>query len=214
MSRIDICFEIPLPPKGITRPTPSPIPLSKESPRAAHANVFMRTAKGAMLPCRCGLHTTKETLQWQTQLAELAEKHMPAGQIDEPLALTVVAVLQRPQRLERKKDPDGFIEAPTFPDWDNVGKNACDALKAFWRNDTCIVDGRVIKAYAERGARPRVFIVMRSLEEVNFDALVRSMVPLLGDTAVTPTAPAQTPPVESQPELDLFDKLAAARGAR
>ena len=49
----------------------------------------------------------------------------------------------------------GNIIWPTKkPDWDNVGKIVCDALnKIAFCDDTQIVDGRVIKRYAEQ---PRV----------------------------------------------------------
>ena len=76
---------------------------------------------------------------------------------DAALGMLVTAYKPIPKSTSKKKRVLmlGDIIRPTKkPDWDNVGKIVCDALnKTAFCDDTQIVDGRVIKRYAEQ---PRV----------------------------------------------------------
>ena len=76
---------------------------------------------------------------------------------DAALGMLVTAYKPIPKSTSKKKRVLmlGDIIRPTKkPDWDNVGKIVCDALnKIACCDDTQIVDGRVIKRYAEQ---PRV----------------------------------------------------------
>lgn len=76
---------------------------------------------------------------------------------DAALGMLVTAYKPIPKSTSKKKRVLmlGNIIWPTKkPDWDNVGKIVCDALnKIAFCDDTQIVDGRVIKRYAEQ---PRV----------------------------------------------------------
>ena len=76
---------------------------------------------------------------------------------DAALGMLVTAYKPIPKSTSKKKRVLmlGDIIRPTKkPDWDNVGKIVCDALnKIAFCDDTQIVDGRVIKRYAEQ---PRV----------------------------------------------------------
>lgn len=76
---------------------------------------------------------------------------------DAALGMLVTAYKPIPKSTSKKKRVLmlGDIILPTKkPDWDNVGKIVCDALnKIAFCDDTQIVDGRVIKRYAEQ---PRV----------------------------------------------------------
>ena len=76
---------------------------------------------------------------------------------DAALGMLVTAYKPIPKSTSKKKRVLmlGDIIRPTKkPDWDNVGKIVCDALnKIAFCDDTQIVDGRVIKHYAEQ---PRV----------------------------------------------------------
>lgn len=76
---------------------------------------------------------------------------------DAALGMLVTAYKPIPKSTSKKKRVLmlGDIIRPTKkPDWDNVGKIVCDALnKIAFCDDTQIVDGRVIKLYAEQ---PRV----------------------------------------------------------
>ena len=51
------------------------------------------------------------------------------------------------------------------PDWDNIGKVICDALNGLaYRDDSQIVDGRVIKVYGEQ---PKVTVIIEAIEADN-----------------------------------------------
>ena len=51
------------------------------------------------------------------------------------------------------------------PDWDNIGKVICDALNGLaYRDDSQIVDGRVIKVYGEQ---PKVTVIIEVIEADN-----------------------------------------------
>lgn len=53
---------------------------------------------------------------------------------------------------QRGRALNGEVRPTVKPDWDNVAK-MCDAFKGIiWRDDVQIVDGRVVKAYAEAPA--------------------------------------------------------------
>lgn len=55
------------------------------------------------------------------------------------------------------------------PDWDNVGKACADALNGLaWADDACIVDGRVIKAWAPSPADEACVVILATgeIEEV------------------------------------------------
>ena len=77
---------------------------------------------------------------------------------DGPCILTVVVVFKRPQRLCRKKDPDGLLPHDRRPDADNVGKIVSDAIEhaGLITDDARICDVDVRKRYAERGGTARV----------------------------------------------------------
>lgn len=68
----------------------------------------------------------------------------------------------------RTKSAGKSFWAPTRPDWDNYGKLIGDALQGIlWVEDSRIVDGRVLKLYAdEEGPRIEI-IVSDTLSEPN-----------------------------------------------
>lgn len=78
-------------------------------------------------------------------------------------ALTISAVLPRPKRLMRKKDPDGLIYAPTRPDLSNIVKAVEDGcMKAgVFVDDSQVVRIVAEKFYSERGGLPRVEVIVR-----------------------------------------------------
>ncbi len=145
---IDVLFEVPIEPQA------------KERPRAAMVPV----GKGKKV---ARIYTPKASLEWGAKLALLASAKMPRTRIDEAIRVDVLFVLSRPKKLNRKKDPDGLMWAPVKPDRDNLDKNVLDGFKTFWRDDGIVVDGRVLKAYAEKQGRPRVVVRIRSAESID-----------------------------------------------
>ncbi len=100
-------------------------------------------------------------------IAIRASPDFPSEPITEPVRFILQAILARPKRLQRKKDPDGLIHAPVRPDRVNLGKLAEDALEiaGVLRDDSLVVDGRDLKYYAEKGGRPRSVITVVPMEE-------------------------------------------------
>ena len=67
----------------------------------------------------------------------------------------------------------------TGKDWDNCGKLYSDTLTGiFWRNDSQIADGHVIKRYSEK---PRVQITIEELESSESDKPLLDPLKQLGD---------------------------------
>ena len=77
-----------------------------------------------------------------------------------PVRVDIVAVFKRPQRLQRRADPDGLIAMTARPDIDNIQKAILDALTRapgnIWVDDDQVQVVRAEKFYAEKGGEPRV----------------------------------------------------------
>uniref|UniRef100_A0A6M3KPF8 Putative endodeoxyribonuclease n=1 Tax=viral metagenome TaxID=1070528 RepID=A0A6M3KPF8_9ZZZZ len=111
--------------------------------------------------------TPKRTRSFEAQVTAAAAAAMPDGVLDEPLCVDILAVLPRPKRLCRRKDPSGLIWAPVRPDADNIRKAVLDALDGFWRDDALVVAGETFKVFAEkRDGRPRLEVIITSAPEV------------------------------------------------
>ena len=87
----------------------------------------------------------------------------PRPALDEPVRVNVTLVAARPQRLRRRRDPDGRIpRAVGKPDADNAAKLVMDALvKAMvLRDDTLVCVLHVERWYAGRdeGAATEVVV--------------------------------------------------------
>ena len=76
---------------------------------------------------------------------------------EDALGILITAYKPIPSSVSKKKLRlmlDRLIFPGKKPDWDNIGKIICDALNGIvWKDDAQIVDGRVVKLYAEH---PRV----------------------------------------------------------
>ena len=139
----DVVFEIPLPPKGKQR---------------------ARTVRQPGQRTRS--YTPSPTVDWQARLALMAREHMPDEILDGPIRVDLVCVMPRPKRLRRAKDPDGLsMWMCGKPDGDNVAKAVLDSLGGegggFWRDDKQVTDLRVLKVYAEKMGKPRMYIRIR-----------------------------------------------------
>jgi Holliday junction resolvase RusA-like endonuclease len=117
------------------------------------------------------VYTPKSTAQWEAVARMFMKEDFKAtkivldgeeykGPLEVPVRVLVTAVKKRPKRLLRKKDPDGRMWCTAKPDWDNVGKIVSDALvkAGVLRDDTYVVDGRVLTYYASRIEGPVVEI--------------------------------------------------------
>jgi len=111
-----------------------------------------RTASGIRF------YKTDKATDYQNQIIFLAKKHAPKFPLYGPIRLDMVFVLPRPASLNRKKDHDGLIWAAKRPDRDNLIKPAQDALSrcGFWKDDSQICSGEILKVYCEKYSIPRI----------------------------------------------------------
>ena len=129
-----ISFTIPGHPKG--------------QPRARFARMgkFVRT------------YDTKEAVSRKQEIAAYA---MQAGvkPFGGPVMVEIWAEMPRPQRLCRKRDPQGVLPAMCKPDCDNIAKSVCDALIGVaYPDDAAVVDQSVHKFYHKVGGVPSMWV--------------------------------------------------------
>lgn len=87
--------------------------------------------------------------------------------LEGPLSVDILAVMPRPKRLLRRKDPDGLIWCTSRPDADNVAKAVTDALNGIaYRDDAQVVDLTVRTVYAERDGQARTEVAIRPAGDV------------------------------------------------
>lgn len=108
------------------------------------------------------MKTPKRTEAWEMLAYALALEAAHGVRYDAgPHGIIVTSVKRRPKTLSGH---DGRQWAPVMPDWDNVGKAACDALQRsdFGRqvllDDRLIASGHVDTVYAAVGEEPHVEI--------------------------------------------------------
>jgi len=112
--------------------------------------------------------TPKTTRDWEARAAgELADAY-DGETITDPVRVEVLAVKARPQRLRRRKDPEGLIWRPHKPDADNVAKAVCDALEksGVIANDIQVVELVARSVFAERDGEPRVVVTVDLVPEL------------------------------------------------
>lgn len=84
-----------------------------------------------------------------------------------PVRVTIDVYFERPQRLLKKKSPEGPVRHTAKPDRDNLDKSILDALTeaGLWEDDSQVCDGPVRKWYAAKGCGPGVLVVAEQLTE-------------------------------------------------
>jgi len=119
-------------------------------------------AKGRGRAVRAGagvrVITPQKTRAWEARAAGDLADAFDGETITAPVRVEVLAVKARPQRLSRRKDPNGLIWRAAKPDADNVAKAVLDALEksGVIRNDIQVVELVARSVYAERDGEPRV----------------------------------------------------------
>lgn len=97
----------------------------------------------------------EQTRQMMELIADHVRREYRGRPLDEPLRLEIRAYRSRPRRKVEVLFP------ATKPDYDNIAKLIGDALEGvLWVNDSRIVDGRVIKLFAEKGEPGRIEIMV------------------------------------------------------
>jgi len=120
-----------------------------------------------------GYRLPKKTREYQDRIATVARAHWRREAIprDTPTHVSIVAVHKRPQRLQRRKDPDGRIPLTagggTYPDCDNVAKSILDGLQdaGVLEDDCCVTSLSVTQMWAAKGEAPhcQVHVVPHTL---------------------------------------------------
>ena len=109
---------------------------------------------------RVMMRTPAKTASWEGMAATVLQAQWGGPPIDSPCELMVVAVSDRPKRLQRKSDPVGRIIRTTKPDGDNVLKCVGDALKlaGVIRDDVLIWRWELSGYYAALDEAPHVAV--------------------------------------------------------
>ena len=77
------------------------------------------------------------------------------------LACDILCIFALPAGRHRKREPVAREWRMTKPDWDNLGKPICDAMKGVvYFEDSHIVDGRVRTIWGAQGEEPRAIITL------------------------------------------------------
>lgn len=113
-------------------------------------------------------HTTQRTRSAEEWLRAYTMEQIGAPCLTDALALVVSITLPVPPSWSAKRRSEalaGHAWPTGRPDADNYLKLVCDALNGVaWRDDSQIVDARVVKAY---GAEPRTVIVISAIRQEN-----------------------------------------------
>ena len=131
-------------------------------------------------------YTPQKTQGYEGALKVAAEEAMEGRTpLDGPLAVVVTASFPIPASWsgrQKQRAAAGLVRPTGRPDWENVAK-MLDALnQVVWRDDAQIVDGHVIKIYADR---PSLRIEVRPVE----------VLPLIAATAAPPPREADAAPL-------------------
>lgn len=107
-------------------------------------------------------YTPPRTARWEGMAAAVLQQEWNQSALDEPVVVDVVAVFQRPRRLDGRNKPTGRVPHTIKPDKDNVEKAVLDALKnaGVLRDDCRAYDGRSAKFYAAAGEVPHVEVTL------------------------------------------------------
>lgn len=101
-----------------------------------------------------GMRTPDKTVAYERligQHAQFAHGASGYGRVARgPVAVRLHFILPRPDRLCRKKDPDGLMLAPVRPDVDNLAKAVLDGMKRIWVDDAQVCWKLATKEYAEK----------------------------------------------------------------
>ena len=122
------------------------------------------------------MRTPEKTATWEATAAwHLRGKWAGKAPLDQPVAVTVWAVGQRPKAeipgprtLAKHPELANRLWRPTKPDIDNVVKAALDALvnAGVIRDDVLVVDVRGLSLWAALSEGPQVVIEVREVERL------------------------------------------------
>lgn len=129
-------------------------PIGKQRPRLSTRGGFARA------------YTPAPTVRWEKAAAAIMAKQPRDFDSGAMVTVRMIAVMKRPQRLLRKRDPDGRMWCDAKPDVDNVAKALLDsAVRAgVIDDDKQVVALYAAKMYAARNEEPRLEIEILDAE--------------------------------------------------
>lgn len=127
-------------------------PLGQPRPRAR----IMKIGAGRAAKFIPQIYNPADADPWKRRVLSVAEKHAPPAPLDGPVRVDEIFYLPRPQRLYRRRDPDGPVVCTSRPDRDNLDKLILDALKTagYFRDDAQVCDGYPRKLYHAKTGKP------------------------------------------------------------
>ncbi len=122
----------------------NPVPMGrpKVTTRGGHARAYI----------------PKKTRAWLDMASTIVRSYWKSQPLEGPVGVSAVFVSKRPQRLLRKKDPEGRIPRDVRGDVDNLGKSLLDALEmgGVYQDDGQVVYLQLRDLYCAKGESPRV----------------------------------------------------------
>jgi Holliday junction resolvase RusA-like endonuclease len=111
-----------------------------------------------------GVYNPSSADDWKTIL-NLALREVPYRNIFNPVSISLLFFFPRPQRLMRKKDPDGPIRHISKPDADNLEKAVYDVITAvgIWQDDKQVCVSHTEKWYVGKEEFPGCKILIEEL---------------------------------------------------
>lgn len=106
---------------------------------------------------------TKKASDYQKAIRLYASAFKPKTPWDGPIHLKVDYYLERPQRLNGKKQSPECVYHDKRPDLDNLQKGTQDAFRDFWIDDSQICSLSLRKYYCAKGEEPRIVFHMIQL---------------------------------------------------
>lgn len=127
-------------------------PRGKGRPRSTFIPKSAKTGKGGFI----STYTDSETRSYEAMLKYAGEQAMAGRPLfGGALRVRVTALFSVPESWSQKKKREalsGVIRPTGKPDWDNLAKVLDAFNQVVWTDDAQIVDGRVVKAYADKAA--------------------------------------------------------------
>lgn len=116
---------------------------------------------------RAGVYDPKTADGWKGTVVMSGNPHRPEAPLETPVRVMIDFDMPRPQRLMRRKDPEGPVHCCSTPDADNLAKAVMDAMTrdGWWRDDAQVVELAVRKRYHGKYARAGATISVVELEE-------------------------------------------------
>lgn len=108
----------------------------------------------------------KTIARWIAHAFTVRQKPLTTG--TEPVRLEVLCVFARPQKLCRKKDPDGYLWRAYKPDASNLLKSIEDGIEkaqCIVQNDAQFVDVRIQKVFGGKEQSPEIKVWIYTLED-------------------------------------------------